>query len=174
MSRHAPLCLVLLLAISLASTVFAAPLRLAADGKSRYTVVVDPDTLASEKHAATELAAFLKRVTGAEFPVKTTSQTPADPLLLVGPGRVASQVAPNVSLEGLKPDGIVVETVGDNLLFSGDRPRGTLYAVYSFLEDTVGCRWWSSKVSTMSASSAARSSTATCTCGWRPPGTRTT
>ena len=35
------------------------------------------------------------------------------------------------------------------MLFAGDRPRGTLYAVYSFLEDAVGCRWWSSKVSTI-------------------------
>ena len=30
---------------------------------------------------------------------------------------------------------------------AGDRPRGTLYAVYTFLEDMVGCRWWSSSES---------------------------
>ena len=54
-----------------------------------------------------------------------------------------------MNLEGLKPDGIVIETVSENLLLAGDRPRGTLYAVYSFLEDAVGCHWWSSKVSTI-------------------------
>ena len=149
MFRHAPLCLVVLFAVSLASTALAAPPRLAAGGKTRYTIVVDPDATAAEKHAAAELAVFLKQVTGADFPVKTTTQTPAAPLLLVGPGRVARQVAPNLDLENLKPDGIVIETVGENLLFAGDRPRGTLYAVYSFLEDAVGCRWWSSKVSTI-------------------------
>lgn len=149
MLRHAPLGLVVLLAGCLASTAVAAPLRLAADGKTRYTIVVDPGAIAAEKHAAAELAAFLKQVTGADFPVKITADTPTGPLLLVGPGRVARHAAPSLNLEGLKPDGIVIETVGENLIFAGDRPRGTLYAVHSFLEDTVGCRWWSSKVSTI-------------------------
>jgi hypothetical protein len=149
MIRHASLCVVVLLAMSFASIVVSAPLRLAADGKTHYTIVVDPDALAAEKHAAKELAAFLKQVTGADFPVMTTAEPPAGPLLLVGAGRAARQVAPGVSLEGLKPDGIVIETVGANLLFAGDRPRGTLYAVYTFLEDVVGCRWWSSKVNTI-------------------------
>ncbi|MHB0956992.1 MAG: DUF4838 domain-containing protein [Pirellulaceae bacterium] len=149
MARYTPLCLIVLLAIFLTAAASAAPVRLASSGKTRFVVVVDPDALAAEKHAAEELAAFLKQVTGADFPVKTTTDTPSGPLLLVGPGRVAREVAPNVSMEGLTPDGIVIETVGENLLFAGDRPRGTLYAVYSFLEETVGCRWWSSKVSTI-------------------------
>ena len=29
----------------------------------------------------------------------------------------------------------------------GGRPRGTLYSVYTFLEDTLGCRWWTSSES---------------------------
>lgn len=149
MSRHTLLSLVILVVSSLVSLAAAAPLQLAAGGKTRYSIVVDPEAIASEKHAAAELAVFLKQVTGADFPVQTTAQMPAGPLLLVGPGRAASQVAPQRSLEDLKPDGIVIETVGEHLLLAGDRPRGTLYAVYSFLEDAVGCRWWSSKVSTI-------------------------
>jgi len=38
----------------------------------------------------------------------------------------------------------VLRTVGDTLYLAGGRPRGTLYAVYTFLEDVVGCRWWTS------------------------------
>ncbi len=30
---------------------------------------------------------------------------------------------------------------GPDLLLVGGRPRGTLYAVYAFLEETVGVRW---------------------------------
>ena len=149
MIRHASLCLISLLAISVPSLCTAAPLRLTAGGKTSYVIVVDPDAIAAEKYAAEELAAFLKQVTGAEFPVQTTADRPSAPLLLVGPGRVANKVAPKLNLAGLKPDGIVIETVGDHLILAGDRPRGTLYAVYSFLEDVVGCRWWSSKVSTI-------------------------
>ncbi|MHB9065852.1 MAG: hypothetical protein ACYC4B_18810, partial [Pirellulaceae bacterium] len=113
MARYTPLCLIVLLAIFLTAAASAAPVRLASSGKTRFVVVVDPDALAAEKHAAEELAAFLKQVTGADFPVKTTTDTPSGPLLLVGPGRVAREVAPNVSMEGLTPDGIVIETVGE-------------------------------------------------------------
>ena len=147
MIRPAPLCLLVLLTGTLTTPAAAAPLPLAAGGKTSYSIVVDPSALAAEQHAARELATFLQQVTGASFPIQTTADPPAGPLLLVGPGRVASQLAPNVQLAGLAPDGIVIESVGEHLLLAGDRPRGTLYAVYTFLEDVVGCRWWSSKVS---------------------------
>jgi len=149
MSRIACCCLVALWAILSALPCTAAPVRLSIGGKTKYVIVVDPDALAAEKHAAEELAGFLQQVTGAEFPVRTTAEKPDGPLLLVGPGRVASQVAPQLDLNSLQSDGIVIESVGEHLVLAGDRPRGTLYAVYSFLEDSVGCRWWSSKVSSI-------------------------
>ena len=40
-------------------------------------------------------------------------------------------------------------TKDGQLILTGHAPRGTMYAVYSFLEDVVGCRWWSSKASTI-------------------------
>jgi hypothetical protein len=139
----------ILLLLLLAAACQAANLNLAAGGKTAYTIVVDPDAIPAEKHAAAELAAFLKQVTGVEFPLKSTSVVPAMPVLVVGPGRVQQRLAPNLKLDNLKADGIVIETIGNNVFFAGDRPRGTMYAVYTFLEDTVGCRWWSSKVSTI-------------------------
>jgi len=69
------------------------------------------------------------------------------PCLYVGPGRATREVAPELPYDSLAPDGIVIQTVGNNLVLAGDRPRGTLYAVYTFLEDTVGCRWWASDAS---------------------------
>ena len=76
LARHALLGLVVVFAISLASAVSAAPLHLASDGVTRYTIVVDPGATASERHAARELADFLKQTTGADFPITTTVETP--------------------------------------------------------------------------------------------------
>ena len=36
---------------------------------------------------------------------------------------------------------------GRDLILAGGRDRGTVYAVYSFLEDVVGCRWWTESAS---------------------------
>ena len=54
--------------VSLASTAFAAPLRLAAGGKTRYVIVVDPDAIAAEKHAAEELGGFPQAGDGRGLP----------------------------------------------------------------------------------------------------------
>jgi hypothetical protein len=58
-------------------------------------------------------------------------------------------VDPGFSTDGLGTDGIVLHTVGNNLILAGGAPRGTLYAVYTFLEDYVGCHWWSSQSSSI-------------------------
>jgi hypothetical protein len=137
----------LLLGLAATPTAFGVPHPLAAGGKTAYVIVVDPGATPAERHAADELSSLLKQVTGAEFPVQATATLPAGPALLVGPGQAAAGLAPDLRLDTLDPDGLVIESRGPHLLLAGDRPRGTLYAVYTFLEDTVGCRWWSSKVS---------------------------
>ena len=41
-------------------------------------------------------------------------------------------------------DGIILKQAGSSIVFSGHPVRGPLYAVYTFLEDELGCRWWTS------------------------------
>ena len=130
-----------LAAIFIATTSTAT--TLAENGKARCSIVVAKDAAAPEKTAARELRDYLRQVTGADFPIRTESQVkPNAPQILVGPSNRLKKLAPDVNWPTLGHDGIVIRTVGNRLLLAGGRPRGTLYAVYSFLEDTVGCRWW--------------------------------
>ncbi len=125
----------------------AAQISLAEGGTAQAIVTVAADATPAEKHAADELAYFLGEVTGAKFEVATTAK-PGQAHLLVGPG--AAQLADaSFSTEGLGPEGFILRKAGRDLILAGGRPRGTLYAVYTFLEDHVGCRWWTSKVSTI-------------------------
>jgi len=39
----------------------------------------------------------------------------------------------------------VIRTVGNDLILTGGRPRGTLFAVYEFPENQLGCHWLDSK-----------------------------
>lgn len=116
---------------------------IARNGHSDALIVVAPQAGAVETTAAKELQSQLAQVTGATLPIVSCDRAPGGvPQILVGPSPRLSQAAPQLNLDALPADGIVIRTLGDRLILSGRPPRGTLYAVYTFLEDTVGCRWW--------------------------------
>jgi hypothetical protein len=127
----------------------AAPVVLSEAGQARCGLLIDPAASESTRHAAAELATFLQQITGGNFTVSESTALPPGPAVLVGPGSALTQAAPDLALDTLKPDGIIIETRGNKLLLVGDEPRGTLYAVYTFLKDVAGCRWWSSQASTI-------------------------
>jgi hypothetical protein len=153
--------IVLSLLVMTSAVTARADLTLAAGGKTGYVILLDPGALSEKpdaqgqpivtpvQHAAHELAHFLQQVTGADFPIIVTTTPSPRPMLVVGPGAVQRQLCPDLRLDNLKPDGIVLESRHGNLFLAGDEPRGTLYAVYTFLEDTVGCHWWSAQASTI-------------------------
>jgi hypothetical protein len=125
----------------------AASMILAENGLARAEIVVGPGAPEAVQHAAAELASFLSQITDARFAPACRNDADGS-CLLVGPEAAGLAIA-NFSTEGLGTDGIVIRTVGDDLVLAGGHPRGTLYAVYTFLEDHLGCRWWSSIVSTI-------------------------
>jgi len=128
-------------------TTVAHALTIAQDGQARVVIVVARDAPEPEQHAAAELALFLQQITGADFRIVNHPET-GKGSLLVGP-EAARLAVPEFSADGLGPEGIVVKTAGESLVLAGGRLRGTLYAVYTFLEDQLGCRWWSSTESTI-------------------------
>jgi len=127
-----------------------AAVTLAENGQARAMIVVGgagAEVSEAERHAAKELAAFLKQVTGGTFAVV---DRPSADQANIFVGRAAAQASePGLRTEELGDEGIAMITTKKGLILTGHTPRGTLYAVYTFLEDVVGCRWWSSKVSTI-------------------------
>lgn len=120
-------------------------ITISSDSRAEAVVVVAEDASVAEKHAAAELASFLAQITGGDFQISNDTGAKGTKLLV---GRKAADLAGlDLSTPELGDDGIVIRIIGDNLILTGDTGRGTLYAVYTFLEDYVGCRWWSSTVS---------------------------
>jgi len=149
MSNSLALCIALVASAG-ASVGSVHAMTLAKNSKTDYCIVVGADAIAPEKTAAKELSRYLKQVTGAEFSIREESKVkPSAPQILVGPSARLKKLAAGVDWKALGHDGIVIRTVGNKLLLAGGRTRGTLYAVYSFLEDTVGCRWWTGTESTI-------------------------
>jgi hypothetical protein len=112
-------------------------------GKPLCVIVRQPGATLTESNAAWELSDVLAKITGGAFSVQeATDQSIPDRAIVVGPGPVAQALFPEVKLEKFGLEEFVIRTKGGRLLLAGGRPRGTLYAVYRFLQDQCGVRWW--------------------------------
>ncbi len=134
-------CSLLLLSAATASA--DQELTLSRDGKSDFVIVVPNQATLVERAAAHELRDHLAKVTGAVLPVATEAESPMDkPRIVLGDGPMTRELLRGFDPAKLSPDAIVIKTVGRDLVMAGHPRRGTLYAVYTFLEDTIGIRWW--------------------------------
>ncbi|HUT33313.1 MAG TPA: DUF4838 domain-containing protein [Planctomycetota bacterium] len=114
---------------------------LAEDGRATATLVVGEAPTLSEKTAAEELAAYLQKVTGAAFATVAEAQAPkSGTAIYVGHTAFATRQGTDPTTLG--PEQWVIRTAANAVVLTGGRPRGTLYAVYRFLEDVVGVHWW--------------------------------
>ena len=146
-NKIALLLVVLLFFIGCEQKVEDGDVTITENGVAKAVIVIAEDAPKPEQHAATELADFLQQITGATFEIVHPDAAKRS-RLLVGP-KAAKLAAADFSSEALGADGIIIRTVGNDLVLAGGHPRGTLYAVYTFLEEHLGCRWWSSTESTI-------------------------
>ncbi len=145
--RHPRIVPVLISVLLLLPLALSADILIATRGRAAASMVVDSAAGPVERKAAEELAFFLHIVTGADFPVVEKAPA-AVSRLLVGEG-AARAADPGFRAASLAPEEIVVRSAGRDLILAGGSPRGTIYAVYAFLEDVVGCRWWTGQASFM-------------------------
>ena len=132
------LLMVLILAL-LASGVSAA--SLVTQGKPGCVIVLGDDAIPAEKTAAAELQSFVQKMSGAQIPiVSSAASANGQCRIFVGQTAQTKSVLPGFKWEALVHDGILRKRVGSDLVLAGDRPRGTLYAVYDYLE-SLGVRF---------------------------------
>ncbi len=117
-------------------------ITLVEDVQSEYTIVISPESSPSQRYAAAELATYVGQISGLKLAVAEAATD--GPMVLVGPSAALESVAPGIDYEALGAEGVVMRTVGRHLVLTGGRPRGTLYAVYEFLDGQLGCRWYTS------------------------------
>ncbi len=112
------------------------------DGASDYVIAVAADAIPAERNAAQQLQHYLKEISGVELPVVNTVPA-ASPAIYVGQSPQVAAWLPAVDFAGLAADAVVLQTLEDgNLVVAGGRPRGTLYAVFTLLEESFGVRFW--------------------------------
>ena len=107
---------------------------------SEYSIVYS----AAEKNtaeAASELAEYIRKATGKTLPVITDDKSAAREIVI---GKTSRDTAGVTSRrDALKNDGIMFYAEGGRLYIGSRSPLGQFYAVYRFLEEKIGCRFYS-------------------------------
>jgi len=114
--------------------------------ESAYTIVHGAECTPAERYAVEELAGYLKQMTGTAFPVAVEAEAPAGRRIVVGPCDTSRKRLGGKTVDGLAGEEFIIRTHNGDIFLVGGRPRGTLYAVYHFLDNILGVRWWSKDV----------------------------
>jgi len=134
---HAVLLCAALTGVSVQAT--KAELAIVKDGKALAHIVTAPDSAEGVKIAVEELRRYVQKMSGALLPV---AHDPAmsGPRILVGVSDAA--LRQTLRMSELRYDGFIIDCDRKRLTLAGNVPEGTLNAVYAFLEDVCGVRWY--------------------------------
>ncbi|MCL5103797.1 MAG: DUF4838 domain-containing protein, partial [Armatimonadetes bacterium] len=119
-------------------------LVLASGGKANYIILLSEKATTQEEKAATDLAQWLKEITGADFPVVHEGRyyRSTHPLISIGKTELFLNAnIPDAKID-LKEEGYAIAANGENLYLWGGNTRGPINAVYALLEEDLGCRWY--------------------------------
>jgi hypothetical protein len=118
----------------------ASPLILAQNGQPNATIVVQAKAPAPVQQAATDLQHYLQKISGVELALKMDGKDVAGITLNIG--KTATAQKSDFPAADLNPETYAIHQRGDDVYFEGNYPSPTAFAVYSFLQDQLGVRWF--------------------------------
>ena len=131
--------------LSLSALLLSAASPLFQNGKSDWKIVIPANPHITETYAAEELRDTLKKISGVTLPIEKTDTVPAENAVVIGTPATSPEIKKLTDTLKVQPDKIekiAVVTRDGKLYLAGNRPRAALYAVYTFLQDQLGCRWF--------------------------------
>lgn len=118
------------------------------NGKTDYVITIGTDASESEKWSAKELQRWLQEISGAVFPIKTDNAEMTEHELIIGYNKHSiSILSADTKIPAKTDETYSYKNDGAKILLLGGEERGAMYAVFSFLENELGCRWYTPSVS---------------------------
>ena len=111
-------------------------------GESQYSIVLCDNSSESEQTVAEELRSYIQQVSGAELPIKHSDEMQeGEKHIFIG---YNEEYGAELGVERPDPESqtYTYRNVGPNLWIYGGSRWGTMYGVYSFLENELGVRWY--------------------------------
>ena len=118
--------------------------QIAVRGCSDYKIIIGKNATATERFSADELSKYLKKITDARIPVCEENEiySKESRIISVGKTEFLENTGIDYSDIDFNVDGFIIKNFGNALImFGGASQRGTLYAVYEYLESCLGCKF---------------------------------
>ena len=118
------------------------PMAIVENGKSDFVIVTSDNPDATIITASKEMQSYIEKISGAKLSIITESNYKSEQkAIIIGETAIENDVV-NIDRENIKKDGFLIYSNGDKLFISGAESRGTLYGIYTFLEEYLGVRWF--------------------------------
>ena len=119
-----------------------APMQIVDDGASDFVIVTAENPDVTTKTAVKELQTYIEKVSGAKIKAVTEKDVkPEDKAIILGKTNLENGVV-KIDRTNMAADGFMLYSNGKRLYIAGADSRGTLYGVYTFLEEYLGVRWF--------------------------------
>jgi hypothetical protein len=113
---------------------------LATKGNPAATIVIPEDAHGRLTSAANDLQHYVKAICGVELPIEDDGKQVTGAGLYIGECEVTTEA--DMPPQGLNPETYAIRVRDGDILFTGRWPSPTSFAVSSFIEDTLGVRWF--------------------------------
>lgn len=115
--------------------------------KTSYRIIVGEEASEAELWAATELQKYLLEISGTDFKIADDDSELTEHEIIIGYNKHAQMLlGEQFHFPDSLDESYIYKNLKSNLLLAGGKKRGTMYAVFSFLEDVFGVRWYSPEV----------------------------
>jgi len=115
--------------------------------KTDYRIIVGKDAAESEQWAATELKKYLMEISGADFTIANDDSEPTGKEIVIGYNKYSQEMLGGDFKEPeVLDESFIYKNIKSNIVLVGGKQRGSMYAVFSFLENIFGVRWYTPKV----------------------------
>ena len=117
------------------------------ENKTKYRIIIGEQASESEKWAVEELQKTLNNISGASFQIDSDNSVLTENEIIVGYNKHSKIIlGSSFSEPALLDESFIYKNIKSNIVLVGGKQRGTMYAVFSFLENLFGVRWYTPDV----------------------------
>lgn len=118
------------------------PMYIVENGESDFVIVTEENPDECIQTAVDELQTYIEKISGVELPCIAESELEdGEKAIILGETEIEKDIVA-INRAEIKADGFRLYSDGDYFIIAGADSRGTLYGVYTFLEEYLGVRWF--------------------------------